>query len=561
MAILSSDFFGATILGPIETNIGGSGHGLIWPPWNPTTWRAIDVFGGVPVDPILGAFSYLQGVGAWSAVEVSDGTYDWSLFDLVWAKIIAQGITSVLMPLQSFPQWAMVGNAYSFAGATVSAATPCVVSAPGNQYQNGWRVFFTGGTLPTGLTLGGGNPPGQYYYVVSNGVDGAGKFRLALTSGGAAINTTGSGGTSTVTAGDTPPANMSKLSAWVTSYLTRATLDGLPIKFVEGVNEPNNGPTFFVGTQAELVSMQQKLYNAAKAFDPTIKVLSPPPNTPSVSGGQSYISNFLAAGGGAFFDILSCHGYPGDFPTNSQILYQTNIGSVALLAGRKPLWISEYSSELATPPGDEIWLSSTAFIDWSAGVERKYFYAYDSGSPHDVLWNNPVASPPIGSLTVAGVAFQTMFSLAGSSIKVPLSLNGVVYSMDFVRSNGAYCRAVWTSDASTPSYNVPKWAANTLNLDGTSTSNPGQAIAIGGLPKILSETPGAKISAPIAPSEYHASIVAKARALGVKDPPYSPYNEIQGEMNSVFVSAGMPGITGKQKVGTLDVVEQLKQAA
>jgi hypothetical protein len=42
-----------------------------------------------------------------------------------------------------------IGNAYSFAGATITAASPCVVTAAGNQYQNGWRVFFSGGSLVT----------------------------------------------------------------------------------------------------------------------------------------------------------------------------------------------------------------------------------------------------------------------------------------------------------------------------------------------------------------------------------------------------------------------------
>jgi hypothetical protein len=158
---------------------------------------------------------------------------------------------------------------------------------------------------------------------------------------------------------------------------------------------------------------------------------------------------------------------------------------------------------------------------------------------------------------MAGVAYQQMVSwLSGATIKVPLSLNGVVWSIDIVGGNGAYGRIVWTSDGSTPNYNVPNWAVNTLSLDGSSSSNAGQTIAISGLPKLLTETPGPKITAAVAPSEYHASIVAKARSLGLKDPSYRPYDN-QDEMNTVFVSAGVQGITTKQKIGTLDVVEQL----
>jgi hypothetical protein len=471
-APLSRDFFGLEILGPIETNIGGSGHGIIWPTWNPTTWRAIDNFGPVPP-----GYLYTQGVSEWGAVETADGVYDWSLFDLIWPKLISKGVTSVLMSLQTIPQWAQIGNAYSFTGATVTSASPCVVTAAGNTYANGWKVFFNGGTLPTGLTAG------TVYYVVHNGTDGAGKFRLALTSGGADINTTGSAGTSTVTAADTPPKTMSKLGAWVTSYLTRATLDGLSIKFVEGLNESNNGPGFFVGTQAELVSMQQQLYNAAKAYDSTIQVLSPPPNSPSVTGGQAFISAFLAAGGGAYCDIIAFHGYPGDYPTNSQSLHKSNVAAIITLAAGKPVWNTEYSSLLATPPGDEIWLSACSFIDWSLGVQRMFFYAYDAASPHDVLWNNPVASPPSGSLTVAGIAYQTLVTwLVGATVTTPLTLTGVVWEVGITQASGVICRAVWTSDGTTPSYTVPGFATNYLKLDGSTVTGLGGTVNISGLP-------------------------------------------------------------------------------
>lgn len=79
---------------------------------------------------------------------------------------------------------------------TVTIASPGVLTFASNQLANGDAVVLsTTGALPTGLTAG------TVYYVVNNGTDGAGKFRLALTPGGADINTTGSqSGTHTMVA-------------------------------------------------------------------------------------------------------------------------------------------------------------------------------------------------------------------------------------------------------------------------------------------------------------------------------------------------------------------------
>ena len=69
---------------------------------------------------------------------------------------------------------------------TVTIASPAVFTSTGNTLANGNMVILTTtGALPTGLIAG------QSYFVVNNGTDGVGKFRLSVTSGGVAINTSG----------------------------------------------------------------------------------------------------------------------------------------------------------------------------------------------------------------------------------------------------------------------------------------------------------------------------------------------------------------------------------
>lgn len=64
---------------------------------------------------------------------------------------------------------------------TITQANPAVVTWSGNNLANDSQVTFQ--------TSGGGITAGTTYWVVSNGVDGAGKFRISLTQGGSAIST------------------------------------------------------------------------------------------------------------------------------------------------------------------------------------------------------------------------------------------------------------------------------------------------------------------------------------------------------------------------------------
>ncbi|HEX5130245.1 MAG TPA: tail fiber protein [Usitatibacter sp.] len=70
------------------------------------------------------------------------------------------------------------------ATATMTIASPCVVTWTGHGLQNNMPVkFTTTGALPTGLTAG------RRYWIVNKATD---TFQVALTPGGTAINTSGS---------------------------------------------------------------------------------------------------------------------------------------------------------------------------------------------------------------------------------------------------------------------------------------------------------------------------------------------------------------------------------
>jgi hypothetical protein len=117
---------------------------------------------------------------------------------------------------------------------TISAASPCVVTWTGHgRAANTPVVFTTSGALPAGLTAG------IEYYVRALTVD---TFGLALTSGGAAINTSGSqSGTHTATArvhkiyeslvGSRSTVTMTIATPCVVSWTAHGYADGAPISF------------------------------------------------------------------------------------------------------------------------------------------------------------------------------------------------------------------------------------------------------------------------------------------------------------------------------------------
>lgn len=77
-------------------------------------------------------------------------------------------------------------DAQKTASITATSASPCVFTWTSNTLANGDIVQLTG-TAPTGFVI---NTP---YFVVNNATDGAGKFRLAATLGGADMNSSSTG--------------------------------------------------------------------------------------------------------------------------------------------------------------------------------------------------------------------------------------------------------------------------------------------------------------------------------------------------------------------------------
>lgn len=96
---------------------------------------------------------------------------------------------------------------------TISIATPAVVTQTDHGFVAGDVVMFsTTGALPTGLDVG------TIYYVLAAGLT-ANTFRVSLTDGGTAINTSGTqSGTHTVLHGEVPAYHVNMIAARVLAF-------------------------------------------------------------------------------------------------------------------------------------------------------------------------------------------------------------------------------------------------------------------------------------------------------------------------------------------------------
>lgn len=373
---ISPSYFGDHILGPLETNINGSGVTTLWPSWSPTTIRLWNTYGYYSSKGTYGGL-------AWSTINTANGVYDWSLFDAVLAKLKAKGVTDLIYTFGYTPRWA-----------------------------------------------GGG------------------------------------------TNGDQAPSSNQYLSTFATAVARRAIADGLPIRNWEVWNEPNNGVGTWTGTNAQMVAMAQAIHGAVKAVDPTYKVLTPSPQ----GNATTWMSGYLAAGGGAYADVMAFHGYTFSAPETIATLIDSyksvyaNYGQSA-----KPIWDTE-AMDLRTSDAtlQARFLAVYYLLHQAKGVERLYWYAYDGDQGQE--WFSTT-----GSSAAANADSQIHSWMLGAT---PGSLlrNGTIYSLPLTKG-GVPTLSVWNS-AGASAYATGSYTSYT-DLQGAVHPISGGTVTIGQTPILL----------------------------------------------------------------------------
>jgi polysaccharide biosynthesis protein PslG len=238
-----------------------------------------------------------------------------------------------------------------------------------------------------------------------------------------------------------PPANMQYWDDFLRAVAMHA---GGKIRFWETWNEPQSPDSmFYCGDVSTMVKLQQRAYEIIKAIDPGAMVLTPSP----VGGyGPSWMSRFLAGGGGKYADIMAFHGYLGPHDDAELIVPAiTKFKAVFAEHGQdtKPVWDTEAgwgeNPWLSDPDLQAAFLAKFYLLHWSAGVERFYWYAYDNDK-WGTLWDAK------NGLHKAGIAYRQVHQwLQGATMTSPCTSEQALWSCSLIRENGYRAIVRWSS--------------------------------------------------------------------------------------------------------------------
>lgn len=198
------------------------------------------------------------------------------------------------------------------------------------------------------------------------------------------------------------PANIAKLSAFVTWLMTNY---GSRIDYLEIWNEPkynNSGSSYFSGTPAKLAEMAKAIYQAAKAVKPSVTIMGVGCTglaafDGSADAGVTYTSQFLAASDGAggfgknWIDLISVHTYMHDGTNNVRWVpgMKAHLDTIKAANGVSAMrvWSSEWGyitplmNAYTGPIAARIkMLARFALQHVAAGMDRCLMYSYDSAT-------------------------------------------------------------------------------------------------------------------------------------------------------------------------------------
>ena len=275
------------------------------------------------------------------------------------------------------------------------------------------------------------------------------------------------------------------LSAWdqyVTAVVTNAAGR---IKYWELWNEPDEAS--YCGDIPTMVVMAQHAYAIIKSIDPSATVLSP---APSGESGATWLDSFLTAGGLNTFDVVAFHGYGGAQAEQINAI----VDDYRLVMSRHnlsalPLWDTECSwgeSSIGDDAHRAAFLSKYFFLQWSRGVDRVIWYAYDS----DPGWGRLIDAT--GNLLPSGIAYGESYKwIVGATLTEPCAQDqSGTWTCSISRPGGYRAEILWNSTVSaTASATTPSQMKEYRDLAGGVNPIFNATIPLQNLPILLETGP------------------------------------------------------------------------
>ena len=207
----------------------------------------------------------------------------------------------------------------------------------------------------------------------------------------------------------------SSATDWITYVQTVATRYKGKIHAYEIWNEPNL-VGYWTGDVTQMVALVKAASQIIHGIDPQALVVSP-----SSTGiyGVDWLSQFLAAGGGQYVDVIGYHFYVNPQPPEAMVplIAQVQAAMQQNGAGSKPLWNTETGWHTPDPfPSLSLaaaYLVRAYLLVLSSGVPRFYWYAWDN---HGWVSIETTQSDSV-TLTPAGSAYGIVYSwLVGAQL-------------------------------------------------------------------------------------------------------------------------------------------------
>jgi hypothetical protein len=278
-----------------------------------------------------------------------------------------------------------------------------------------------------------------------------------------------------------PPADLKNWDNYVTAIASHV---GARITYWELWNEPQDSE-YYCGDMQTLLTMAQHAYRIIKSINPAAQIITP---TVSASDGPTWLNKYLAEGGGDYADIISFHGYCNT-EAESIVPVVSRYQQVMKEHGQssKPLWDTE--ADWAGDPDDKLYGSGNRaafmakyyFLQWSDGVSRFVWYAYDGGTWGGLVSQTTGADPDVAAY---GVVQQWMVGASMTAGCAP-DASGT-WSCALSRGDGYQALVLWNS-SKTVSYQVPEQYTEFRDLAGTVKPLAGGKLQVGASP-VLVET-------------------------------------------------------------------------
>ncbi|HTS68696.1 MAG TPA: glycosyl hydrolase [Terriglobia bacterium] len=286
--------------------------------------------------------------------------------------------------------------------------------------------------------------------------------------------------------------DVADLEDWRNFIRTQAARYKGRILYYEIWNEPNLPRNRVIGTPERMLTLAREAYTTLKQVDPNIKVISPSPVNPN---GIDWLDRYLELGGGNYADIIGYHFYVRTRPESmldlilpvKEVMRKHGLGD-------KPLWNTESGwirneltvaiDPLAQAPG---WAARAYILNWAAGVQRFYWYAWDDDG-HDSI---PFTNEDQATATISARAYgEVQKWLVGSRMESCRRQGDATWICRLTEVSGRPAVILWNEDHTSRLDVSREWEMKTLTkLSGEHSAWSGSQFDVSELPVLLEGLP------------------------------------------------------------------------